>query len=367
MFPSLFSSVLMTLLLGIPAPTSTLLTTDPVRAPHRITDQLVRLVDAVPPGESIEVMTYFLGSRPLEQALAAAFARGVRVRVVVDAATVREHPESARLRRLLDVDRTDASWVRTAHGSTRGPAGAMHQKTWRFSRVGTTPYVTVTGSYNAGDLADSRAHAVMWQWVGAEVYRAFAAVWAEQVGRVHRPRPLRTFTGPGWSAYFSPLSSRTPAGDPVLRRLAAVPARPGTVVRIAMYSMWGARGDLIAQRLATMARRGARVLLLAGPTVSYDVRAILRGGGVAVVPGCFRDGTYTHSKDMSATWREGGRRRYWTWVGSDNWTTDGTASDEAVLGIEDRAMHDLFRAYVERLRTRPGGVFEGACRPRGER
>lgn len=365
MFPSLLTSVLLTALLSVPAPASTLLTTDPVRAPHRITSQLVRLIDAVPPGESIEVMTYFLGSRSLEQALARAFARGVRVRVVVEAATVRQHPESARLRRLLDADRTDGSWVRLAHGSTRGPGGAMHQKTWRFSKVGTTPYVTVTGSYNAGDLADSRAHALMWQWVGADVYRAFATVWDAQVRREHRPRPLRTAAGPGWSAYFSPLSSQAPAGDPVLRRLATIPARRGTVVRVAMYSMWGTRGDRIAERLAAMARRGARVVLLAGPTVSYDVRAILRGGGVAVLPGCFADGTYTHSKDMSATYVAGGVRRYWTWVGSDNWTTDGTASDEAVLGIESRAMHELFAAYVERLRTRPGGVFESACHPRG--
>lgn len=350
----------------VPAPASTLLSTDPARAPHRITEQLVRLVDAVPPGESVEVMTYFLGSRALERALGRAFARGVRVRVVVEAATVREHPASARLHRLLAADPTDDSWVRLARGSTRGLGGAMHQKTWRFSRVGATPYVTVTGSYNAGDLADSRAHALMWQWVGADVYRAFAAVWAAQVRMADRPRPLRTYAGPGWTAYFSPLSSRAPAGDPVLRRLAAIPARPGTVVRVAMYSMWGERGERVARRLAALAARGARVLLLAGPTVSSGVRALLRGGGVAVVPGCFADGTYTHSKDMAASYVAGGRRQYWTWVGSDNWTTDGTASDEAVLGIESRAMHALFRAYVERLRTRPGGVFEESCHPRGE-
>ncbi|NGZ99803.1 hypothetical protein G5V59_04265 [Nocardioides sp. W3-2-3] len=325
----------------------------------------MRSVDGVPPGESVEVMTYFLGSRALETALARAFARGVQVRVVVEASTVREHPESVRLHRLLAADRTDASWVRLARGSTRGPGGAMHQKTWRFSRVGNTPYVTVTGSYNAGDLADSRAHALMWQWVGADVYRAFAGIWSAQVRMADRHRPLRTYAGPGWTAYFSPLSSQAPAGDPVLRRLAAIPARPGTVIRVAMYSMWGERGDRIAARLATMARRGARIVLLAGPTVSYDVRGILRGGGVAVAPGCFTDGTYTHSKDMSATYVAGGRRQYWTWVGSDNWTTDGTASDEAVLGIESRAMHEAFRAYAERLRTRPGGVFESACHPRG--
>ncbi|QSR26497.1 hypothetical protein CFH99_12770 [Nocardioides aromaticivorans] len=345
-------------------PRSTLIASDPVRAPHRITDQLVRLIDNVPPGESIEVMTYFLGSPALEAALVDAFRRGVEVRAVFDAHTREDHREGTALGRILNRRSTDRSWVRFTAGSTRASGGAMHQKTWRFSRVGGARFVTVTGSYNASDLADSRAHSLMWQWVDEGVYDAFASVWAAQV-RMHDAAPrLRTFRGPGWSAYFSPLTARTPAGDPVMRRLAGIPVGDGTVIRIAMYSMWDTRALWIADRLASMARRGARVVLVAGPTVAPEVRATMRSGGVAVYAGCFRDGTYTHSKDMSASWLSGGRRQYWTWVGSDNWTTDGMASDEAVLGIRSRPMHARFLAYFERLRTRAGGVYDAACRPK---
>lgn len=346
-------------------PTSTLLSTDPVRAPHRIRNQLVRLIENVPPGESIEVMTYFLGSPGLRDALVAAFRRGVEVRAVFARTNPDGHREGEQLAAVLNRTRKDDSWVRLAAGSTRSVGGAMHQKTWRFSRVGGAEHVTVTGSYNASDLTDLRAHALMWQWVDEDVYDAFAAVWATQVEMRDRPARLRRSAGTGWQAYFSPLTRPTPTADPVLRRLAGIPARPGTVIRIAMYSMWDERGEWIAARLASMARRGARIELVAGPTVAPEVRAVLRAGGVEVLPGCFRDGTYTHSKDMSASWVAGGRRLFWTWVGSDNWTSRGMSSDEAVLGVRSRPMHALFGAYVDRLRHRTGGVFDDACRPRG--
>lgn len=346
-------------------PTSTLLSTDPVRAPHRIRDQLVRLIDNVPPGESIEVMTYFLGSPDLRDALVAAFRRGVEVRAVFARTTPDDHREGEQLAAVLNRTRKDDSWVRLAAGSTRSSGGAMHQKTWRFSRVGGAEHVTVTGSYNASDLTDARAHALMWQWVDLEVYAAFADVWATQVEMRDRPPRSRAFAGDGWQAYFSPLTRPVPAADPVMRRLAGIPARPGTVIRIAMYSMWDDRGEWIAHRLASMARRGARVELVAGPTVAPEVRAILRAGGVQVVAGCFRDGTYTHSKDMSASWVVEGRRQFWTWIGSDNWTSRGMSSDEAVLGVRSRSMHALFGAQVDRLQRRTGGVFDAGCQPRG--
>lgn len=346
-------------------PASTLLSTDPVLAPHRITRQLVRLIANVPSGESIEVMTYFLGSRDLTDELVAAVRRGVEVRAVFEGHTRPDHRESMALRRALDRNRDDRSWVRFAEGSTRARGGAMHQKTWRFSRVGDAEHVTVTGSYNAGDEADRRAYSLMWQWVDRDVYESFASVWAAQVRQVDQRRPLRTRTDPDWEAYFSPTTVRSPSGDPVMRRLARIPANPRTAIRIAMYSMWDARADWIAVRLAAMARRGARIQLIAGPTVSPEVRAALRDGGVAVHPGCFADGTYTHSKDMSASYVTGGRRQHWTWVGSDNWTSEGMSSDEAVLGIRSEAMHAQFQRYVDRLRARADGVFDGACRPRG--
>lgn len=345
-------------------PRSTLLASDPERAPHRITDQLVRLIDNVPPGESIEVMTYFLGSPALKTALVHAFRRGVEVRAVFEAHTRDDHREAAGLGAVLNRRTTDRSWVRFTAGSTRATGGAMHQKTWRFSRVGGAQFVTVTGSYNASDLADSRAHSLMWQWVDRGVYDAFASVWTSQVRMRDRAPRLRTFSGEGWTAYFSPLTMKAPAGDPVMRRLRGIPANRNTVIRVAMYSMWDTRAAWIADRLASMARRGARVVLVAGPTVAPEVRSTMRAGGVAVYPGCFRDGTYTHSKDMSASWLAGGRRQYWTWVGSDNWTTDGMSSDEAVLGIRSQPMHTRFFDYFERVRQRPGGVYDAACHPR---
>ena len=149
-----------------------------------------------------------------------------------------------------------------------------------------------------------------------------------------------------------------------MRRLRAIPARRGTLIRIEMYSMWGPRAEWIAHRLAAMRRAGARITLVAGPTVEARVRGILRSAGVAVLPGCFADHTYVHAKDMSATWLDSRGRHFRTWVGSDNWTSQGTADDEAVLGVDGVQGFRTFARAFALVTSRTDGVSGAACSPR---
>lgn len=349
----------------VPVPVTTLLHNDPRRAPDAISDAIVANVDAVPSGERIDVSTYWISSRRIAAALRRAFERGVQVRIVFAGnRKARRFAAGRALARLLNRDPRDGSWVLWSAGAARGRGGIMHQKSYRFSRVGDARWVVVNGSYNSAASSDRHTYALMWQVVGDQgLYDAFATIGAEQAAQRTVPRPLRSFEGPGWEAYFMPVRRATPRSDPVLRRLRSIPPR-GAVIKVSMYSMWGPRADWLAARLATMSRRGARITLVAGPTVALGVQARLRAAGVRVRPGCFRDGSFTHAKDMAATFVRDGAREHWTWVGSDNWTSRGMYSDEAVVGIAGKPGYQQFEQALRLLTQRRDGVPTRACRPR---
>lgn len=342
-------------------PSATLLTNDPQTAPHAISDALVSDIEAVPAGESIDVTTYWISSPRVASALAAAFGRGVQVRILIDGGRRSRSSAARSLDDLLNAVATDSSWLRRTDGAARGAGGIMHEKTYRFSRVGDVPWVTVTGSWNTAESADLGEYAAMLRLAGRQdVYELWSDIAEEQRAGRSAGGVAREYAGADWSAYFLPAADSR-ATDPVLRRLRSIPSRPGTVVRVAMFSMWGDRAGWLSRRLARMSRGGAAITVVAGPTVSRSARSTLRRGGVRVVAGCFRDGDFVHGKDMSASWVRDGVRREWTWIGSDNWTSRGMSSDQAVLGIRDSAVYDQFGAAFARASRRPGGVVGRAC------
>ena len=351
------------------SPSTRLLFNDPLRRPHAIAEAIVANIDGVPRGERIDVSTYWISSRRIARALVRAVHRGVHVHVILAGNDkARGFGTSRRLLRVLGRPgaraTTPGSWGLWSDGAAPGSGGIMHQKSYLFSRVGDRRWVVMNGSYNSADTSDTATYALMWQVVDDKaLYDAFGAIGRAQARQRTLRHPLRTASGSGWSAYFLPTADR-PDADPVLRRLRSIPGRRGTVVRIAMYSMWGPRGEWLARRLAAMSRGGASITLVAGPTVDLRVRAILTGGGVRVLPGCFVDGTYTHAKDMTATWLAGRTRRFRTWVGSDNWTSQGTASDEAVLGVDGADGFAAFSRAFGLLTSRTDGTAPGACHPR---
>lgn len=339
-------------------PSRTILANDPNHDPRGISRTLARYVDSVPAGETISIETYFLGSSVTLPALARAVRRGVNLQVVLNGSTRDRYQQGEQLAALLDRDRTDDSWVVFTTGSARGPDGVRsidHNKIWRFSRVGDRRWVTVVGSYNNSDAADRHAFGLMWSVAGREIYLAFGSIFNEAARARPVPGdPARRRSGHGWSAYFLPTTSHSPAADPVMRRLAVIPAAATTQIRIAMFTMWDLRGEWIADRLAELADGGARVTFIAGPLVGRPIIDILLRAGVHVEGGCWPDeGTYVHGKDMSATWVAEGEQEHWTWIGSDNWTSNTLVSDQAVLGLAGRRLHQQFVAHFEELAERP--------------
>lgn len=338
-------------------PRRSIIASDPRRRPHAIAHALARYVDAVPAGEDIKIETYFLGSRITYPALVRAFRRGVDVQVILNGSTRRRYPQGPRLADVLNADPSDGSWVEFTDLSARGPEGVLsidHNKVWRFSRVGDRRWVTVVGSYNNSDYSDAHAYSMMWSLALRPVYDAIEQTFQEsRLDQRAGADPMRELRGDGWSGWVLPTTIQSAANDPVMDALRSIPAGRRTVLRIAMFTMWDSRGAWIADRLAAMARRGARITFVAGPLVGRIPRAELQQAGVRIEGGCWpADGTYVHDKAMSASYVAGGSRRYWTWIGSDNWTTHTMNSDQTVVGIEGRDVHHAYARHFRVLTER---------------
>lgn len=350
----------------IPAPrrTTELLSNDPTSRRHVIADRLVALIDATPAGEKIDVVTYYVESDRLADALRVAVTRGVAVHLILAGDPLSRRMKIGRsLVRFLRHHPGDGSWAQRSRGSARGGDGLMHQKTWRFSRSGEKRWVVVTGSYNASRRSDAFGYSHMLQAAGDRaIYARFASIFREQHRQRGLAKPLVQARGKGWSAYFMPMNRAQASGDPVVARLDAIPAAASTRIKIEMYSMWGPRGIWIQRRLSEMARHGARVTLLAGPWVAPGIQDDLRRSGARVESACFADGTYSHAKEMAATWKVRGSRVWWTWAGSDNWTSGGTRDDEAVLGLQGKRLYAAYGKAFEEVRRRDG-VPTSSCRP----
>ncbi|UDY25253.1 phospholipase D-like domain-containing protein [Nocardioides sp. Kera G14] len=337
-----------------PQRTVELLTSDPIRAPHWISDRLVELIDGTPEGEEIDVVTYFIASSRVADALSYAVRRGVRVHVLLAGNGLARQSGNG-LISFLEHHGEEGSWGQRSVGAARGDAGLTHQKTWRFSRSGGRQWVILTGSYNTSERSDRYAYAHMWEISGdAELWSAFSTVFAAQHAQRTPVEPLVEMQGSDWEAYFMPFDNPTLGRDPAMKRLAAIPTGPSTTISIEMYSMWGPRGEWIARRLATMAAAGTRITLLTGPWVDPLIQPAMAAAGVRLQSACFADHTYTHAKDMAATWIDHGRRTWWTWLGSDNWTSQGTTDDEAVLGLEGESLYDEYLTAFEEVRRRQG-------------
>jgi hypothetical protein len=139
---------------------------------------------------------------------------------------------------------------------------------------------------------------------------------------------------------------------------------------VSMYSWQGRRGAWIARRMATMLRGGAHLTVVVGPDMSGAVRRILHDAGARLEDGCWRTGrtpsgfAYTHDKEMTATWVEGGETQYAAWVGSDDWGNGpgGSQSDQATIGLYSAwAYNRLTKLLAPQIAHEPDDL--GGCNP----
>lgn len=310
---------------------------------YRIVNQLITNIRNTPRGQAIKIVAYSYALQRITDELIHAFRRGVNVEAIIDGHSKRWHP-APQLAAELDKNKSDLSWVRFTNGSSRAVGGNMHQKTWRFSRVGDRNWVTMVGSTNLTNNCAENEYSDMLQIVNRkDIYRVFDGVFALQMRLKPMAQPYVRSFYTGGDGFFFPMAGWTLAKDPVIRRINAIPPR-GTTIYIAQFSWWTDRGVAIARALAAKSKQGAAICVIVGPSVSSHVRNILTKAGVAVYDSDLR-GNHVHSKLMIANYGN-----VWKiWTGSDNWSSRSVGHDEAVFGYRSKWLYDTYKRYLSTI------------------
>jgi hypothetical protein len=316
--------------------------------------------DHAPAGSIVRGTTWNLTDAAISGAMVRAINRGVTVRMIVAKSNCGSSAVvSVQLAALLH----PSSYVRCTTGSARSAGGTMHQKSYTFSSVDSTRYVTVVGSANATVEGYADQWTDLFQFVNRkDIYTAYNSVFALQAKDKNLPKPYRAFNfnGGKGNAQFYPVNDPTPtaADDPVHTRLTTLPKGKGTVIRVATYAMQGKRGNWLASDLIAHKRAGSTVVVLTGPPASDAIEKRLRDAGISVTrafdPGCREVETsscnYIHLKLMTATYVRGGTREYRVWTGSDNWSDASLNSDEVSHKIAGKAPYSQYTGFIDELR-----------------
>lgn len=316
---------------------------------YAIVSTLQRNIANAPAGSLIRLVTYTYALQRITDDLVAAHDRGVVVQAIIDARSTR-WPPANQLAAALNADPRDPSFVRFAHGSTRVAGGNVHQKTWRFSQTGAARWVTMVGSTNLSNPGNEDEFSDMMMWANRkDVYDLFDRVFNTQARMKDLAQPYRTGTFASGAAWFFPMRGWTRAKDPVLRQLAAMPAR-GARITAAQYSWWNARGAAIARALVAKRKGGAQVEAIIGPHVSAEVVRILRRGKVTLRNGVLPGGKHIHNKLLVATYVVRHHRKWVVLTGSDNWADESMGHDEAIVAARGRG---VWLRYLRYLATIP--------------
>jgi hypothetical protein len=349
----------------------------------RIVQHIDDAVRRTPSGQRILISSYLMDSVSSADALVAAHARGVHVKIVLDG-DQGNTAVSRRLAGVLNADNIDPdtgepyrdengralpwgpdrSFVVFCKGSCRGDRTMTnnHSKFYLFSRTGTARNVVMVSSSNL-----NRGGAVR-GWNDAltvkgkpAMFQDYASIFREMA----QDTPLdgdrfREVTRGRYTSRFFPL---TVYRDPVLEDLARVRCRGATggagrkgrtAIHVAMFAFLNERGEQIARRLVELDNRGCDVSVIYGAP-SREVADILkrsaRRGGVRLwdsrrdLDGDRVPDLRTHEKYMLINGVYAGDTSSWqVHTGSQNWGQTLMNGDDVTLNVESRFIHAQYLA-----------------------
>jgi hypothetical protein len=338
-------------------------------ATRAIIRKLLRTIDSVPRGGNIRIASWNVRSNNITQALLRAHRRKVSVRVIMDYSNFKPGNPNIDARHLRQGLRKGnkkrkparKSWLRECKGACRGPHGIAHTKFYLFSQAGKAKKVVIYGSNNATELAATIQWNDIFTQVGnKQMYSDFNSVFKE-MSKDKKPKGggYREFDYPRMTTIFYPNAGKdAPTADPDLKRLnqircngttGGVGTNGHTKIRIAQTAMHGDRGIRLAQRLATMQRRGCDIKVVYAMFGNRVVQ-ILRQAGIGLTHLAWDrndDGIYDrylHMKTMAVAGRIGkDTEAFLTVNGSANWTQVAQVSDE-VVGVLPRS--GITRKYI---------------------
>lgn len=345
---------------------------------NAIKSHVIRTVNSVTRGSTIRIASWNLRGSRWTKALDAADNRGVTVRIIMgasNAAPITPNPDATWLKRHLrdDNDRLPPekrSWLRLCEESCRGFGGIAHTKFFLFDDVQGLPDVIMYGSANATQLsADVQWNDMFTITRHGALFDTFVKVFAEMsVDKGKNPAYLQTALAKAGARIgtigFYPYTGKVPSENPdpilgLLNRTRCSGATGGhgvdghTKIRIGQDALWGERGKAIAERLATMKRRGCNIKIVY-TLFGNEVLRILRAAKVPLVHMAYdvnRDGEYDHYLHMKVMAISGvvGDKTNASVVtnGSANWTELPLHSDEVTAQIWDDALTHDYVTWID--------------------
>lgn len=326
--------------------------------PQALRDLLLARVEAARPGDEITWATYYFRDRALADALIAAKARGVKVRLVLEGRARRESVNGPTIDRLKAGLGEDLRLHRSLL-----PGQHLHAKIYTFS--GSEPAAFI-GSYNPSggvddpklmrDIGDQdRGENLLVDFRDPDAVAALEAqarrLWEGRFAFRFGRRANKAKHVGDFAFYYYPRL-RT---DVVERRLARL--GPGDQVRAAVSHM--DKGPFAAE-LVKAAERGAKVELVVHDTrrrVSKGVVSELRDAGVEIRRYCDPQGLPMHAKFVIVDHKDVRT----AWFGSLNYTFGSRIMNQEILARSaDPGLVDAFDSRFERLaeeasaRTCPG-------------
>ncbi len=325
-----------------------------------INQKVLRAIRHTQHGQKIRVMTWNFRSWSFVRALREAHKRGVSVRIIMARSLANEQsaggPYATLKRELKKQHRKPQmrSWFRTCAGSCRGRGGAMHAKTYLFSKTGAQPKVVMSSSANLTGSAATNQYNDMYTIRGAKkAYRVAIRVF-NQAGRDRPAKPVVYRAGAirGW---FQPRAGRDDLVMQMLNKVRCHGARGAgikgrTSIRIAQDVILGKRGIKIARKLRELNQKNCNIKLVysqLGGTVYRLLRWIPRNHLVQDRDGDGAYDVYLHMKAMAISGHYDGKRNARVvYQGSENWSGLAKLSDEQGLII---ARDKVERAYGARI------------------
>jgi phosphatidylserine/phosphatidylglycerophosphate/cardiolipin synthase-like enzyme len=325
---------------------------DPTAATNRILSRLLNNINHTPRNGTIRMVGYSFSLGRVADALLVAKRRGVHLQIVLDGHS-RAWSPSTRLAAALGSDPTRRDYLVLTKGSARGTRGVTHQKSWSFSKVGQTPYVTMVGSTNLTGYGTEVQYSDMYTYVDRkDVYDAFASVQSRQKLDIALPEPYFTRAWTNGSGYFFPYPTGTVDTDPVIARINALPSDANTTIRVAQFAWYDTRGIWIANALAAKKAAGATVSAVVGESVGTGVRNILTQAGIPMFPGVYTNNKRIHTKLMLASYVDATGPHTRIWTGSDNWTNQSFRNEDTVVEVgDDLTSYNQYVGFYDALIT----------------
>ncbi|QGN34013.1 phospholipase D-like domain-containing protein [Microlunatus sp. Gsoil 973] len=250
---------------------------------YAIENKVVNSIHSAPSGSDVTIVTYNFTYPRAADALIAADARGVHVRVLVATVTWWD-PQTTRLRSALGTDKTDQSFITHCRRSCMSDrtGSSMHAKFFLFSKTGRASHVAMFGSsnlsINSAILAWNNQYTTVGQpRVYAMLYQYFLDMTKDRTNeRYYRVRDFGNV-----KLYLYPKNYNNPTILDVLNGTTCKAARGygsghgRTLIRLDMFQWTAGRID-IAKKLRKLWLNGCSVRIIYNKwRVNESVREIL--------------------------------------------------------------------------------------------